>query len=211
MCEYYAARAPICDEVYLRPERQADLDELRRRIPAWFAGRSVLEVACGTGYWTQFIAPVTARMTATDAVAEPLAYARRRPAVERVTFALADAFALPAILGSFNAAFAGLWLSHVPRERVRGFLAGLHARLEPGARVVLIDSTEARCDRLPIVERDAHGNPCRSRTLPDGTVHRALKNFLSEAEPRSIVDGIGANAQCWRGDHLRAFCHDAMA
>jgi 2-polyprenyl-3-methyl-5-hydroxy-6-metoxy-1,4-benzoquinol methylase len=208
MREYYAARAPIYDEVYLRPERQADLDELRRRIPAWFAGRKVLEVACGTGWWTQFIAPVTARMTATDAVAEPLAFARLRPDVERVTFALADAFALPATLGSFDAAFAGLWLSHVPRERLRGFLAGLPARRVQGARVVLIDNTEAQCDRLPIVERDAHGNTYQLRTLPDGTTHRVLKNFPSEAELRSTVDGIGANAQYWRGAHFWAFWYD---
>ena len=205
MREYYAARAPIYDEVYLRPERQADLDELRRRVPEWFGGRSVLEVACGTGYWTQFIAPVAARMTATDAVAEPLAFARLRPGVVRVSFVQADAFALPAALGSFDAAFAGLWLSHVPRERLREFLAGLHARLEPGARVVLIDNTEAQCDRLPIVESDAHGNTYQLRTLPDGTTHRVLKNFPSEAQLRSMIDGIGTGAQCWRGAHFWVF------
>ena len=207
MREYYAARAPIYDEVYLRPERQPDLDELRRRIPDWFANRSVLEVACGTGYWTQFIAPVAVRMTATDAVAEPLAFARLRPGVEHVSFVQADAFALPATLGSFDAAFAGLWLSHVPRERVREFLAGLHARLVPGARVVLIDNTEAQCERLPIVERDVAGNTYQLRMLPNGTTHRVLKNFPSEAELRSMIDGIGTGAQYWRGAHFWAFCY----
>lgn len=205
MREYYAARAPIYDEVYLRPERRTDLEELRRRIPTWFAGRSVLEVACGTGYWTQFIAPVAARMTASDAVAEPMAFARLRPGVEHVTFVQADAVALPATLGPFDAAFAGLWLSHVPRERLREFLAGLHARLEPGARVVLIDNTEAQCDRLPIVERDEHGNTYQLRTLPDGSTHRVLKNFPSAVQLRSMIDGIGIGAQCWRGAHFWAF------
>jgi len=208
MREYYAARAPIYDEVYLRPERQADLDELRRRIPGWFAGRSVLEVACGTGWWTQLIARVAARMTATDAVAEPLAFARLRPGVQRVSFVQADAFALPDFLGTFDAAFAGLWISHVRVERRREFLSGLHARLAPGAWVVLIDNTEAQCERLPIVERDAAGNTYQRRTLPDGTGHRVLKNFPSEGELRSMVDGIGANAQYWRGAHFWAFCYE---
>ena len=205
MREYYAARAPIYDEVYLRPERQADLDELRRRIPGWFAGRSVLEIACGTGYWTQFIAPVSSRMTATDAVAEPLAFARLRPGVGRVAFVQADALALPESLGTFNAAFAGLWISHVPVERRREFLGGLHARLVPGAQVVLIDNTEAQCERLPIVERDAAGNTYQQRTLPDGTTHRVLKNFPAEDELRSMVDGIGTRPHYWRGAHFWAF------
>jgi len=208
MREYYAARAPIYDEVYLRPERQADLEQLRRWIPDWFAGRSVLEIACGTGYWTQFIAPVAARMTATDVVAEPLAFARLRPAVEHVSFVRADAVALPATLGSFDAAFAGLWLSHVPRERLREFVVGLHARLAPGARVVLIDNTGAQCRDLPIVERDAHGNTYQLRTLPDGTMYRVLKNFPSQAELLSMIDGIGTAAQYWRGAHFWAFCYE---
>ena len=205
MREYYAARAPIYDEVYLRPERQADLNELRRRIAGWFAGRSVLEIACGTGWWTQFIAPAASRMTATDAVAEPLAFARLRPGVGQVTFVQADALALPESLGTFDAAFAGLWISHVPVERRREFLAGLHARLVPGAPVVLIDNTEAQCERLPIVERDAAGNAYQRRTLPDGTTHRVLKNFPAEGELRSMVDGMGTRPQYWRGAHFWAF------
>ena len=211
MREYYAARAPVYDEVYRRPERQADLDELRRRVAEWFAGRSVLEVACGTGYWTQFIAPVAARMTATDAVAEPLAFARLRPGVQRVSFVQADAYALPQSLGSFDAAFAGLWISHVPVERRREFLSGLHARLAPGARVVLLDNTEAQCERLPISERDAADNTYQMRPLPDGTTHRVLKNFPSEDELRSMVDGIGTAAQYWRGAHFWALWYAAAA
>ena len=209
MREYYAARAPIYDEVYLRPERQPDLEQLRRWIPDWFAHRSVLEVACGTGYWTQFIAPVAARMTVTDAVAEPLAFARLRPGVAEVVFAQADAFALPESLGNFDAAFAGLWFSHVPIERRQKFLAGLHARLSAGARVVLIDNTEAQCARLPIAERDAAGNTYQMRVLPDGSTHRVLKNFPSEAELRALIEAVGTAAQYWCGAHFWAFWYEA--
>jgi demethylmenaquinone methyltransferase/2-methoxy-6-polyprenyl-1,4-benzoquinol methylase len=208
MRAYYAARAPIYDEVYLRPERRADLDELKRRIPAWFSGRNVLEVACGTGYWTQFIAPVTAGMTATDAVAEPLALARRRPGRAQVRFVQADAFALPVLPGRVDAAFAGLWVSHVPIERRRGFLDGLHGRLLTGARVVWIDNTEAQCERLPIAERDAAGNTYQRRVLPDGTTHRVLKNFPAEAELRAAIAGVGAHAGYWRGTHFWAFWYE---
>ena len=202
MQRYYAQRAPIYDAVYAKPERQAELRRLERWLPRLLARRTVLEVACGTGYWTQFIAPRAARLTATDATAEPLARARQRPGVERATFALADAYALPATLGRFDAAFAGLWFSHVPIERRAEFLCSLHARLVPGAVVVLLDNSAAQLRDLPIAERDAQGNSWQHRVLPDGSAHRVLKNFPSRVELLALVSGTGARPRYWRGEHF---------
>ena len=39
------------DRIDLKPERQADLRQIEAWLPAHFAGRRVLEVACGTGFW----------------------------------------------------------------------------------------------------------------------------------------------------------------
>ena len=60
MKAYYAARAPYYDAVYDKPERRADIAFLKAFLSSRFAQRSVIEVACGTGYWTQCIAPVAA-------------------------------------------------------------------------------------------------------------------------------------------------------
>ena len=188
---YYASRAPYYDAVYLKPERQADIAYLRRMIPARFAGRTVLEVACGTGYWTQHIAETATAITATDALAEPLEFARLRPRAEAVRFVQADAYALPDSLGKFDAAFAGLWLSHVPIRRRAEFLASLHARLAPGAPVLFIDNSEVQCIELPIAERDADGNTYQHRPLRDGSVHRVLKNFPTEAELVAMIADVG--------------------
>ena len=48
MHAYYASRAPYYDAVYLKPERAKDIAFLSGHLPTAFAGRSVLEVACGT-------------------------------------------------------------------------------------------------------------------------------------------------------------------
>lgn len=191
MQAYYAARAPYYDDVYEKPERREDIAFLRRHLPAVFAGRTVLEVACGTGYWTQHIAPVAAAMTATDAVDEPLQLARARPGVGRVRFERADAYDLPASLGLFEGAFAGLWLSHVPVERRGEFLASLHRRLLPGAKVALIDNSTVQLRDFPIAERDARGNTWQDRVLKDGTRHRVLKNFPAREELEAMIAGVG--------------------
>lgn len=53
MQSYYAARASEYERIYAKPERQADLRRLESMIPAMFARCNVLEIASGTGYWTQ--------------------------------------------------------------------------------------------------------------------------------------------------------------
>jgi len=89
-----------------------------------------------------------------------------------VVFQTADAYALSEALGRFDAAFAGFWWSHVPRERVADFVRSLHARLEPGAPVLLLDNRSVEGHSTPLVASDAAGNtypgppPCRRQRHP---------------------------------------------
>jgi SAM-dependent methyltransferase len=187
MQTYYAGRASYYDDVYLKPERAADMDWLRQHLPARLAGRSILEVACGTGYWTQHLASVASRMIALDLTPEPLALAKSRAGVERVDFHQMDAYSLPAKFSGFDGAFAGLWFSHVPIGRRCEFLRGLHACLSADARIVLIDNSLVQTIEHPLVETDAEGNTYQQRPLRDGSTHRVLKNFPPEAELRASI------------------------
>ena len=54
--DYYAARAAEYERIYDKPERQQDLAAMRAAVPPLFTGRDVLEIACGTGWWTRLIA-----------------------------------------------------------------------------------------------------------------------------------------------------------
>ena len=185
LVDYYQRRAKEYEAIYARPERQADLAALRSLIGGRFEGTQVLEVACGTGYWTQVIAGVAKAVVATDLAQEPMAIARtKRYARQNVVFAEADAYALEASLGTFDAAFAGFWWSHVPRERVEEFIASLHARLERGARVLLVDNIYVEGISTPVAGIDAAGNTYQMRRLGDGSRVRVLKNFVSEGELR---------------------------
>ncbi len=209
MRSYYAARAQEYDRVYLKPERQADLRALQRLLPGMFKGRCLLEVACGTGYWTQFIAPAAARILAIDAAAETIAVARNRIFAGQVRWAVGDAYRLPLAPGTFNAAFAGFWFSHVPRRRQREFLGGLGAFLLPGARIVLVDNLCVEGSNTPVAERDAEGDAYQVRRLEDGSSHRVLKNFPSEAELKKLVAGLGRKAEYRRLTYFWTFAYEA--
>jgi len=192
--DFYRRRAAEYEAIYAKPERQADLRVLEKLIPERMAGRRVLEVACGTGYWTARVARTARRLVATDAVAEPMQIARSKDYGGRgVRFELADAYALAPSLGNFDAALAIFWWSHVPRSRIGAFLDSLHARLERGARVLYMDNRYVEGSSTPIAGRDAEGNSFQVRRLGDGSENRVLKNFPSEAELRADLAPYAAS------------------
>ena len=50
--QYYARRAAEYEVIYAKPERQVDLAAMKLAIAEAFQGRSVVEIACGTGWWS---------------------------------------------------------------------------------------------------------------------------------------------------------------
>ncbi|HEY5168409.1 MAG TPA: methyltransferase domain-containing protein [Thermoleophilia bacterium] len=207
---YYAERAAEYDLVYEKPERQADLAALRSWVPSRFTGSRVLEIACGTGYWTQSVASVAAKVVALDAAPETLALARSRPANAAVRFLVADAYRLPGGLGRFDAALAAFWFSHVPLARRREFLRSLASVLTPGARAVLVDNRYVEGSSTPLCDRDADGNSYQLRRLADGSSHRVLKNFPTEAELRSAVADVGERFRFTAFDYYWAVEFDTL-
>jgi len=178
MLEYYRRRATTYESIYAKPERQADLRAMEAALPGDFAGRRVLEVACGTGWWTPHGARDAKRWLATDLNPQTMAIARSKAMPACVQFATVDAYTLAGLASeTFDAAFAGCWWSHVPLQRLPDWLATLHARLEPGARVVMLDNRYVEGSSTPISRRDAAGNSYQQRTLDDGSSHEVLKNF----------------------------------
>jgi len=192
LSQYYAERAHEYERIYDKPERQADLARLREMIPRYFAARDVLEIACGTGYWTQFIAPAARTITATDINPETLAIARSKPfPAGRVHFDVADINALAPSYRNFTAAFAGFWWSHVPRAGLRAFIESLHKALSPGAVVVVLDNRYVEGSSTPISHVDAEGNSYQLRRLANGSQHTVLKNFPTEAELVAKIGPLG--------------------
>jgi SAM-dependent methyltransferase len=198
MRRYYVQRAATYERVYAKPERQADLRAMEALLPPLFAQRRVLEVATGTGWWTPHAARDAAAWLATDVNPETLALAQAKVQPACVRFEHADAYDLAATLAGrrFDAAFAGCWWSHVPLARLGPWLAQLHERLEPGARVVMLDNRFVPGSSTPIARRDAEGNTYQHRSLDDGSLHEVLKNFPTRDEAFAAL-GPRARAPQW--------------
>jgi ubiquinone/menaquinone biosynthesis C-methylase UbiE len=143
--EYYARRASEYERVYAKPERQGDLARLTTLVCDMLRGYDVLEVACGTGYWTRVIAQVARSVVATDRTPETITVAQLK-AYPRgsVRFEVADAFALGTVGGPFTAGFAGFWWSHVPRERLAAFLESWHRAVGPRGLIVVAETSTSR-------------------------------------------------------------------
>ena len=189
LASYYGKRAADYDRIYEKPERQQNLATLKEILRGTFQGKKVLEIACGTGYWTQILAEVAHSVLAVDINNSVMEIARQRVSDEHVLFRSADAYTLED-LGAFDAdeAFAGFWWSHIPRARITEFLKGLHARLAPGASVLLLDNRYVEGSSTPLSRRDEEGNTYQVRKLDDGTSYEVLKNFPSEQELRDAVE-----------------------
>ena len=193
--EYYQRRAAEYDRIYSLPEWQADLAVLHDLVAEFATGRRVLEAACGTGYWTERLARTAAHVCAVDVNMATLAVARTRtypPAT--VTFVQADVYRPLPLATRFDAAFAGLWLSHVDVTRMPAFLDTFHAALTPGSRVMLFDERQTDTRAGATARIDEAGNRYEKRKLTNGSRFDILKNWYDRTTLRDLFAD--------RGDHF---------
>ncbi len=192
---YYAKRAGEYERIYDKAERQDELAWLRERLPRLFAGRRVLEIACGTGYWTQVLARTASHVTACDINEAVLEIAREKPIPRsRVRFARADAFAPGGLCRGCDAAFAGFWWSHVRKSDLARWLAGIAGSLPPGSLVAALDNRYVKGSSTPVSRRDAEGNTYQVRELLSGETHEVLKNFPTARDLAEAVRPFAAEA-----------------
>src|SRR5262245_30048086 len=136
LIDYYARRAHEYERIYSKPERQADLTLLRQWLQAKCLHQDVLEVACGTGYWTEAIAVTANSVIAVDINRAVLAIARSKRFIRHnVSFEKQDAYALSRWSTRFTLGLAAFWWSHIPKSKLKSFLQQFHRCLQPDALV----------------------------------------------------------------------------
>jgi ubiquinone/menaquinone biosynthesis C-methylase UbiE len=168
MQQYYRARAIEYDLFYQVPERLSELTQLQAWLIERTRGQTILEVAAGTGYWTEIAAPCARAITATDLNAETLEIAAARRLGPHVSLRTADAYSLPHSTTSFDVGMAHLWWSHVERQKRKSFLSHFASRLRPAATLLMIDQIYVEGLTSPI-SRDSCGNQYTIQSSKWGT------------------------------------------
>jgi ubiquinone/menaquinone biosynthesis C-methylase UbiE len=178
---YYESRAHELDELALTYEHPAHYKrffyESRSRavLGAIHAqeGEQILEIGCGSGWYTRELARACARVTATDYAPSPLAQAQRNvgPLASKVDFRLQDAQELSFPDATFDKVLMSEVIEHVPKpERA---IAEAARVLRPGG--LLVASTPSRFSPLNL----AYGVKRRVRRY-------AFNEHLHELTPGSF-------------------------
>ncbi|MGH8855434.1 MAG: class I SAM-dependent methyltransferase [Telluria sp.] len=185
-------------------DRQDDLDDVAEQVSELMRGHTVLELGCGTGYWTDVLAETAQSVLATDISEEMLNVARGHgEGLENVQYRVVDALNLPNDLGKFTAVFAGFLWSHLRREEQDAFLAGLRARIGSNALLVLIDDEYVEGVSPTVARTDAQGNTWANFVDADGTRHELPKNYPTDSALRKRLGTavreikIGRWDSCW--------------
>jgi len=196
LVDYYRKRAEEYEEIYewRDPSRQEEQELVGRAIRGALGGRRVLEVACGTGYWTRVLSETAESIMATDLGEEVMELARLKEYGCPVRFRKEDAYHLSFRDGSYNGGLAFSWLSHVPGHKVDGFLWEFHRVLEEGSRVIIADNVYIPGVGGELIRREGDENTYKHRTLKDGSEFVIVKNYFSPQELTGIfgrhVDGF---------------------
>ena len=187
---YYKQRASEYDDIYKLRRRQADIVGLRRWVTRHVKGKSVLEIAAGTGYWTQVCSRSARLVVATDFNADTLAVAAGRRLGPNVSLVTADAFRLPAFETRFEVGMAMLWWSHLRKREQGKFIAQLLSRLAPGAKLLLVDEVYRKnAAKNPISRHDRFGDRYEIRVGKDNVLYEIVKNYpADDAIRRSLSE-----------------------
>jgi ubiquinone/menaquinone biosynthesis C-methylase UbiE len=157
-------------------------DEAKILLDALYAARlagNVLEIASGTGIWTEALSKNATTVTALDSSQEMIERCKSRlRGNPKVRYVLADFYDWTPDR-AYDAVSFSFWISHVPASKLEEFVSKLSHCLRPGGRVFFVDQQR---DAIKNEILEQPGGEVASRTLDDGRRFSVIKHFYSPEE-----------------------------
>lgn len=209
---YYEERAGEYDDWWERRGRYDRGKELNARwrseiatVRAVFDGLplrgDVVELASGTGYWTELLATRASRVTALDGSAAMIAMNRARLGrlAAKVDYRQVDLFDWEPSRRWDGLVFC-YWISHVPRDRLASFFDTCRKALCDGATMFFLDGrpvAESTAADQTLPERR---NEVMVRRLNDGREFRVVKNFHEPARLIEVAEAARFHLEVFETD-----------
>ena len=198
---YYRARAGEYDEWFFREGRYdrgaehrrqwfAEVETIRRALSREINNLDVLELACGTGLWTERLARENRSVVAVDSSPEAIGVNRNRVHSANVQYEVADLFSWIAPT-QFDAVFFSFWLSHVPPDRVEDFWRSVRSALKPNGRVFFVDSLLEETSTAKDHHRIDDESGVVRRKLNDGREFDIVKVFYRPEQLERLLAELG--------------------
>ena len=205
---YYRARASEYDQWFYRQGRFdhgaefnkkwfTDVAAVANALDAFAPRGDILELACGTGLWTERLLPRATTLTALDAAPEVLALHKERVKDERVCYIERDIFSWTPDR-RYDVVCFSFWLSHVPPERFAPFWDLVRRCLAPKGRAFFVDSLYEPTTTATNHALTGRESTVQDRKLNDGSQFRIVKVYYEPNELSQKLATLG-----WRTDIAR--------
>ncbi len=149
-----------------------------------------LELACGTGIWTQLLLTISNHVTALDAAPEMLAIARAKLGDDRIDYHQADLFQWQPDK-QYDLVFFAFWLSHVHPDALDSFLDAASRAVKPAGRLIIIDQYVPTNSDAQVARDEIYAE----RPLQDGRTFTIVKVFYSLDLLREKLTNLGFSVQ----------------
>jgi len=189
---YYKRRAKEYELVYQKPERQKDLVLIKKYLGKQFINKSIVEIACGTGYWTKILSQPAKSIIASDINKEVLEIAKKKNYPKaNVSFEIKDINNLKKPTANFEGLFGGFIWSHIFIEQLSDFLTKVSNQVGKKADIIFLDNKFVEGSSTSINRMDEFGNSYQKRKLTSGEEFEVIKNFPIRNEIENLSGTIG--------------------
>jgi len=190
MIKYYRDRAKEYEQVYdwRDPYRQEEQLLMEKEMKEYLAGTNLIDIGCGTGYWTSRVSETAKSIVGIDINQSVLDIALNKTYKCPTEFKIMDAYNIQYPEKTFTGSLASFWLSHVRLENLDQWIIQMHKKLKPNARVFISDNSYIERISGELIRKADDKNTYRLRTLNDGSKHLIIKNYFTKEELYTIFN-----------------------